>query len=117
MAVSGYPSRSVAAREPAPSASFELGARALDDVRPFGGIRPDRFREVLRRAAARLVADLFELLRERFRLEHLVDRGIELVDDRPRDAGRRDHAGPGRRCVTCLLYTSDAADEEDSVDL
>src|SRR5674536_306342 len=51
-----------------------------------------------------------------------TSRGLLHVRDTARDpglvpqrrlAGRRDHGHP----PTCLLYTSDAADEEDSVDL
>src|SRR5512144_1897217 len=79
--------------------SVEPGPRPPDDLRPFGGIELDEFGELFRRAARRLVADHREAVPERLRFDGAVDRGVELVDDRPRYAGRRDHAAPGRRRI------------------
>src|SRR5215471_20041819 len=83
--------RIVASRAARPSAA---------QLAPFGGIRADQFGELFRRAARRLVADHGEAVLERLRCDRLVDRGVEPVDDRPRHAGGRDDAAPGRRRVT-----------------
>src|SRR5262249_16631033 len=86
-------------------ANFGLGlveprARAPDDLTPLAPIPPDQFGEFVRRAARGLVADHGEAVLERLRCDRLVDRRVELIDDRPRYAGGRDDAAPGRRRVT-----------------
>src|SRR5579863_4609649 len=79
--------------------SLELNPGALDHLAPFLGIRRDQCGERVGRAACRLFADGGEARLELSRLDRLIDRGIELVDDRFRHAGGRDDAGPGRRRI------------------
>src|SRR6267143_5968205 len=80
--------------------SIDLGPGALHDFGPLRRIPAYHFRELLGGAARRLVPDLAEPRLEHGRDDRLVDRGIQLVDDRPRHSRRSDHAAPGARVVT-----------------
>src|SRR5467141_1179457 len=79
--------------------SIDLGPGALHDFGPFRRVPAYHFRELLGRAARRLVPDLAEPRLEHWRDDRLVDRGIQLVDDGSRHSRRSDHAAPGRRVV------------------
>src|SRR5262245_1475652 len=78
---------------------LELRARALDHVGPLGELLADHFAELFGAAAGGLVADHAEALNEGRRRDRAIDRGVELHHHVARDAGRSDHAAPGRRLV------------------
>src|SRR4029077_2272859 len=72
--------------EESAAASLEFNAGALDHFGPFGRIRGDQSGEFFRRAAGGLVADRGEVVLEGRRQDRLVERRVELVDDRRRHA-------------------------------
>src|SRR5581483_8446302 len=61
---------------------------------------PDERRELLRRPAGRLVADLLIECSEGVSLDCAVDGSVQLVDDRARRAGWRRDPEPYRRRIT-----------------
>ena len=69
---------------------FQPDAGALDDLAPFVGIGGDQRGEFLGSATGRLIADVQIELPHALGAERAVDRRVELLDDRPRYAGRRD---------------------------
>src|SRR5215216_879885 len=79
---------------------LQFRAGALHDVGPFRRFLLDESRELLRRPAGWLVADLLIARFEEVRADCAVDSGVELIDDRARRAGGRHDAEPYRRFIT-----------------
>src|SRR5215207_206746 len=86
---------------------LQFRAGALHDVGPFRRFLLDEGRELLRRPAGRLVADLLIARFEDVRADCAVDGGVELIDDRARRGGWRHDAEPYRRFITGNAGLSD----------
>src|SRR3954471_15267490 len=78
------------------AALIDLDAGLVRDRRPSRRLGADECREILRRADFRFRAQTCEAGLGILGLENLVDRAVELLDDRRRRSGRSQQSRPER---------------------